>query len=199
MRVVLASASKTRAQLLRNAGIDFDVVPAHADEASLKEALRAEGANARGVALALAELKASRISVAQPSDLVIGCDQLLDCQGAWFDKAVDCADAGRQIARLQSKSHELATAVCVLRDGRRLWHRVEAPALTMRVFDAAGIEGYLSAAGDEVIGCVGGYRLEGIGIQLFTKIEGDYFSILGLPLLPLLDFLRDQGIGAWRS
>lgn len=197
VRLVLASASKTRAQLLANAGIDFDVEPAHADEAALKEALRTARASGRDAALALAELKASRISAARPADLVLGCDQLLDCAGAWFDKATDRADAGRQIALLQGRGHELATAVCAMRAGSRVWHRVEAPRLTMRRLDAPEIEGYLDAAGDEVIGCVGGYRLEGVGIHLFARIEGDYFAILGLPLLPLLGFLRGQGIGAW--
>ncbi len=198
-RLVLASASKIRAQLLRDAGIDFDVLPAHADEAALKEALRAEHASARDAALALAELKAARISAMRPDDLVLGCDQLLDCAGAWFDKAIDRVDAGRQIGLLQGRDHVLATAICVMQAGERLWHRVEAPSLTMRQLDATAIDGYLDAAGDEVIGCVGGYRLEGIGIHLFARIEGDYFAILGLPLLPLLDFLRGQGIGAWRS
>jgi septum formation protein len=197
VRLVLASASKTRAELLTHAGVDFDVVPAHADEAALKESLRAEGTNGRDTALALAELKATRISTARPDDLVLGCDQLLDCEGAWFDKATDRADAARQIALLQGRRHELATAVCAMQGGRRLWHQVDAPKLTMRQLDATDIEGYLDASGDEVIGCVGGYRLEGIGIHLFARIEGDYFAILGLPLLPLLDFLRGQGIGAW--
>ncbi len=199
VRLVLASASKTRAQLLSNAGIGFDVVPAHADEAALKDSLRAEHASGHDAALALADLKAARISAAQPNDLVLGCDQLLDCAGAWFDKATDREDAGRQIGLLQGRGHELATAVCAMQGGRRIWHQVEAPRLMMRQLAAADIEGYLDAAGDEVISCVGGYRLEGVGIHLFTRIEGDYFSILGLPLLPLLEFLRGQGIGAWSS
>lgn len=199
LRLVLASASKTRALLLNNAGLGFDIVPAHADEAALKSALRAEGATARDAALSLAELKASRISTSRPDDLVIGCDQLLDCASTWFDKAIDRADAGRQIALLQGKRHELATAVCAMCNGRRLWHRIEAPSLVMRQLSETDIGAYLDTAGDEVIGCVGGYRLEGIGIQLFAQIEGDYFAILGLPLLPLLDFLRGQGIGVWPS
>lgn len=196
-RLVLASASKTRAQLLSNAGIGFEVVPAHADEAALKEALRAERASGRDAALALAELKAARISAARPADLVLGCDQLLDCEGVWFDKARDPADAARQLADLQGRSHELATAVCAMQGGRRVWHQIEAPTLVIRPLGSVDIEGYLRAAGDEVVGCVGGYRLEGVGIHLFSRIEGDYFSILGLPLLPLLAFLRDQGLGAW--
>lgn len=196
-RLVLASASRTRAQLLNSAGIGFIVEPAHADEAALKEALRVEGASGRKAALALAVLKASGISARRPADLVVGCDQLLDRDGAWFDKAIDRADAARQLAALEGRAHELATAVCVMRGGQRLWHHVEAPKLLMRPLAAADIEGYLNAAGDEAIGCVGAYRFEGLGIHLFARIEGDYFAILGLPLLPLLDFLRGQGIGAW--
>jgi len=196
-RLILASASKTRAQLLRNAGVAFDVEPAHADEASLKEALRAERASGRDAALALAELKAMRISGANPGGLVLGCDQLLDCDGTWLDKAIDRADAGRQIGLLQGKAHELATAVCIVCDGRRIWHYVEAPRLVMRTLDTEDIAAYLDAAQDEPIGCVGGYRLEGHGIHLFARIEGDYFAILGLPLLPLLDFLRGQGLASW--
>ncbi len=112
---------------------------------------------------------------------------------------IDRTQKWRQIGLLQGRGHELATAVCAMQGGRRIWHQVEAPRLMMRQLAAADIEGYLDAAGDEVIGCVGGYRLEGVGIHLFTRIEGDYFSILGLPLLPLLEFLRGQGIGAWSS
>ena len=103
----------------------------------------------------------------------------------------------RQIGLLQDKAHELATAVCIVRDGRRLWHHVEAPRLVMRALDAPDIEAYLNAAGEEPVGCVGGYRLEGHGVHLFARIEGDYFAILGLPLLPLLDFLRGQGLASW--
>jgi septum formation protein len=196
-RLVLASASETRARLLGNAGVAFEVEPARADEAALKEALLAERASGRDAALALAGLKAMRVGAGRPGDLVLGCDQLLDCGGTWFDKAVDRADAARQLTLLQGKAHELATAVCAVRDGRRLWHHVEAPRLVMRMLSEADIAAYLDAAGDEPIGCVGGYRLEGHGIHLFARIEGDYFAILGLPLLPLLDFLRGQGLAAW--
>lgn len=193
-RLILASASATRARLLVNAGVPFEVAPAHVDEASLKTAMRAEGAHSGDTALALAELKAVRISTAQPDALVLGCDQLLDCAGAWFDKATDRADAARQLRALSGKSHELATAACVVQGGRRLWHAIEAPRLVMRPLDEALIEGYLDRAEDEAIGCVGAYRLEGLGSQLFARVEGDYFSILGLPLLALLDFLRGQRI-----
>lgn len=196
-RLILASASETRARLLRNAGVAFEAEAAHADEAALKEALMAERASGRDAALALAELKAMRVSAGRPGDLVLGCDQLLDCGGAWFDKVVDRADAARQLALLQDRAHQLATAVCAVRDGQRVWHHVEAPRLVMRPLSEADIAAYLDAAGDESIGCVGGYRLEGHGIHLFARIEGDYFAILGLPLLPLLNFLRGQGLAAW--
>lgn len=193
-RLVLASASATRAKLLQSAGVAFEVVPAHVDEASLKVAMKAEHASSRDTALALAELKAQRISASQPEALVLGCDQLLDCAGAWFDKAVDRADAAGQLRALSGRTHELATAACVVQGGQRLWHAFEAPRLTMRTLDEALIVGYLDRAEDEAVGCVGAYRLEGLGAQLFTRVEGDYFSILGLPLLALLDFLRGQKI-----
>ena len=196
-RLVLASASEARARLLIGAGVAFDVEAARADEAALKEALMAERSSGRDAALALAELKAMRVSAGRPGTVVLGCDQLLECAGVWFDKAADRADAARQLGLLQGKPHELATAVCAVRDGVRLWHHVEAPRLVMRALSEVDIEAYLDAARDEPIGCVGGYRLEGHGVHLFARIEGDYFAILGLPLLPLLDFLRGQGLTSW--
>lgn len=196
-RLILASASKTRVRLLENAGVSFEAEAANVDEAALKEALAAERSSGRDAALALAEMKAMRVSASRPGAVVLGCDQLLDCAGIWFDKAIDRADAARQLALLQGKAHELATAVVAVRDGRRLWHHVEAPRLVMRALSEADIAAYLDAAGDEPVGCVGGYRLEGHGVHLFARVEGDYFAILGLPLLPLLDFLRGQALASW--
>lgn len=193
-RLILASASATRAKLLQSAGVAFEIAPAHVDEAALKTAMKAERASSRDTALALAELKAQRISASQPEALVLGCDQLLDCAGTWFDKAIDRADAEAQLRALSGRVHELATAACVVKGGQRLWHAIEAPRLTMRRLDETLIAGYLERGADEAIGCVGAYRLEGLGAQLFTHVEGDYFSILGLPLLALLDFLRGQKI-----
>ena len=192
-RVVLASASRSRRMLLRNAGIDArHDVPA-VDEDEVKRALRAEQASAAQVAEALAELKALRVSARAPGALVIGADQTLDCGGQAFDKPSDLAHAGAHLRALRGKSHVLNSAVCVVRDGARLWHHVGRARLTMWNFDDAFIDRYLAAVGDQALNSVGAYALEGLGAQLFSRIEGDYFTILGLPLLPLLDFLRNHG------
>ena len=192
-RVVLASASQSRRMLLRNAGIEARHDVAAVDEDEVKRALRAEQASAAQVAEALAELKALRVSARAPGALVIGADQTLDCQGQPFDKPSDLAHAGGHLRALRGKSHVLNSAVCVVRDGARLWHHIGEARLTMWNFDDAFIDRYLAAVGDKALNSVGAYELEGLGAQLFSRIEGDYFTILGLPLLPLLDFLRNHG------
>lgn len=192
--VVLASASRARLELLRRAGIDVRAEPARVDEAEVKAALRAENAEVAAAAETLAELKSQRVSRRAPGALVIGADQILECEGRWFDKPADRAGAAEHLRALSGKTHALVTAACVVRDGVRLWHHREAPRLTMRPLDEDFIESYLDAAGAEALQTVGAYRLEGRGAQLFTKVTGDYFTILGLPLLPLLGFLREQGV-----
>ena len=192
--LILASASRARLNLLRRAGIAARAEPAEIDEAEVKTSLRVEGATAQQVAETLAELKASRVAAGNPGALVIGADQLLDCEGRWFDKPEDRERAKTDLRELSGKRHALVTAVCVLRDGARLWHHNEAAYLTMRPLSESFIEDYLAAAGDEALACVGAYQLEGLGAQLFSRVEGDYFTILGLPLLPLLGFLREQGV-----
>jgi septum formation protein len=194
--LILASASTARAALLRAAGIAFSVEAAAVDEAEIKAAFEAERRPAADCANALAEAKAARIARRHPGALVIGADQMLVCDGAWFDKPADRAAARLQLLALRGKPHELVSAICVLRDGERLWHVVERSTLVMRPFSDAFLDHYLAASGDDVLGSVGAYRLEGLGVQLFARIEGSHFAILGLPLLPLLDFLRGHGIGA---
>jgi septum formation protein len=194
--VVLASASRSRLELLRRAGLHLRAEPARVDESEVKASLRAEQADAAAAAETLAELKASKISLRAPGALVIGADQILDCEGRWFDKPPDRAAAVAHLRALGGKTHALATAVCVVRDGVRIWHHREAPRLTMRPLDGVYIESYLDAAGPAVLETVGAYRLEDLGAQLFTKVSGDYFTILGLPLLPLLGFLREHGVPA---
>jgi septum formation protein len=125
---------------------------------------------------------------------VIAADQMLVCDNAWSDKLADLAAARAQLLALRGRRHELVSAVCVVRDTTRLWHDVDRPALTMRSFGDGFLDDYLASAGDDVLGSVGAYRLEGHGIQLFSRIDGDYFAILGLPLLPLLAFLRGHGV-----
>ena len=194
--LVLASASASRAAVLRQAGLVIRQVPAGVDEEEVKHSLRAEGADAAHVATALADLKAQQVSRRHPDAFVIGADQMLDCNGVWFDKPPDLDHARAHLASLRGRSHELITAAVVVRAGARLWQHVDRATLTMRPFSDAFIDGYLEAVGAEVCGTVGAYRLEGLGSQLFSRVEGDFFTVLGLPLLPLLGFLRGHGIVA---
>lgn len=192
--LVLASASASRAHILRAAGLAFEQQPARVDEDALKASMRAEGANAGETALALAEIKARRVSAQRPEAYVIGADQLLECEGLWFDKPKDRAGAAAHLRALGGKRHELATAVCVMREGATLWTHIARPALHMRVLSDAAIDDYLEAAGDAILASVGAYQLEGLGVHLFERIEGDWFSILGLPMLPLAAYLRENKV-----
>ncbi len=192
-RLVLASASAARAKLLAAAGVDFMVEPAHVDEQVLKERLTTDGAGADRCALALAEAKALTLSERHRDALIIGADQILVCDGRWFDKPSDLGAARRQLMALRGRSHVLETAVCAVRNGERLWQAASAPQLMMRRFSDAFLDDYLAGEEKAILGSVGAYRLEGRGIQLFERIDGDYFAVLGLPLLELLRFLRGRG------
>ncbi len=164
---------------------------ANLDEAAIKTRLRGEGAETAAAALALA--KAEHLSARHPEALVIGADQILDRDGAWFDKPANETAAAETLARLAGKTHHLVTATCLVRNKSCVWRHVETAELTMRSLTPDHIERYLAEAGPEILETVGAYRLEGIGIRLFERIDGDYFTILGLPLLPLLEALRRQG------
>lgn len=192
--VILASASGTRARLLAAAGLSIARETASVDEGEVKAALKAEGASAARVAEALAELKAVKVSRRHAGALVVGCDQMLECEGRWFDKPDSLAAARAQLLALAGRNHQLLTSVAVVRDGVRLWHHGETATLSMRTFGAGFLDAYLAAVGDAALASVGAYQLEGPGAQLFARVRGDYFSILGLPLLPLLDFLRNHGV-----
>lgn len=191
--LVLASASASRARLLTAAGIEITIDPAMIDENQLKRDCRNNARDAEETALRLAEAKARAVTSRHPGALVLGADQMLDCDGEWFDKPTDLADARRQLLALNGRQHQLITAAVVMRDDTVLWRVVERPVLTMRRFSEAFLERYLQAMGERVLATVGGYELEGLGAQLMARIEGDYFAILGLPLLPLLGFLRGEG------
>jgi len=193
-RLLLASGSATRAALLRAAGLRFDTAIPGVDEAAIKDAARAEGIPAAETALMLAEAKAGRLSRRDPDAVVIGADQMLVCEGEWFDKPADAAAAEAQLARLAGRRHELVTAVLCHRGGQRIWQHVAVPRLTLRPLRPEVIAGYVAAEGEAVTGSVGGYRIEGPGIRLFTAIEGEHTAILGLPMLPLLGFLRQHGV-----
>ncbi|WP_417430903.1 Maf family protein [Kiloniella sp.] len=193
--VILASASKARGFLLKNAGVSLSgLLPAVIDEDEVKQSLKSEGATALQVAETLAELKARKISMTNPNSFVIGADQMLNCNGVWFDKPTDLDHAVAHLKALSGKTHQLECTVCVVKNGERLWHHNETASLTMRDLDNDFIMSYLNALGDEALSSVGAYQLEGIGAQLFHKVQGDYFTILGLPLLPLLTFLRHNRI-----
>lgn len=191
--LVLASASPARALMLERAGIRFDTEAARIDEEEYRNAMRAAGAPASAVVEKLAELKARRVARHYPEAIVIGADQLLDCDGVWFDKPADLDRARADLKALRGRTHELLSCACVVRDDRRLWHHIDRARLTMRDFTDEFLDDYLAMAGDDVLASVGAYQIEGPGAQLFSKIEGDHFTILGLPLLPLLQYLRDIG------
>ena len=177
--------------LLEAAGIAVTVRPVAVDEAAIKAGLRAEGADAAETAMALADAKAMRVR--DRGALVIGADQMLECGGEWFDKPASRDEARAQLRRLRGHRHELPTAVTCWRDGNPVWRHLARPALVMREFSDAFLERYLDEAGDAVLTSVGAYQLEGLGVQLFDGVQGEQAAVLGLPLLPLLGFLRQHG------
>lgn len=193
--LVLASASTGRRALLAGAGLSFTVVPAVVDETALLDGLRAEGADAGDAATVLAETKALQVAARLPAEtVVLGADQILEIDGRWLEKPGSREAAAAQLAALQGRTHRLRCAVVAARGGARVWQAQGEARLTMRPLSPATIERYLDVEGPAVLGCVGAYRIEGPGAQLFERIEGDWFSIVGLPLLAVLGFLREQGV-----
>ena len=197
--LILASASVSRRQMLQNAGLDFTIETSGVDEDEVKLSLAAEKAAPRDIAETLAELKAKRVSTRHPEAMVIGADSTLACNGRLFDKPPTMEAARRQLQALAGQPHELHSSVVVARGGVRLWHCTEHARLTMRPLTDAFLDAYLARAGEAVTTSVGAYQLEGVGAHLFTRVEGDYFTILGLPLLPLLSFLAGHGVGLERA
>lgn len=193
-RLVLASASAARRAVLEAAGLRFEAMAAAVDEDAIKEAAKAEAIPPADAALMLADAKAGRIARRDPEALVIGCDQLLVCEGRWFDKPADLTAARDHLLALRGRSHQLVTAITCHRHGHRIWQHVAVPRLTMRDVSDAFLDAYLAAEGQAVTQSVGAYRIEGPGVHLFSKVEGEHAAILGLPLLPLLDFLRQHGV-----
>jgi septum formation protein len=195
--IVLASRSAARVALLKAAGVSFTALPSIIDERAVEAPLVAKGAPAAEIAAALAEKKALDVGGRSAGALVIGADQTLSCNGRRWSKPANAAEARRQIAELAGRTHELHSAVAVVRDDKAVWRHVETARLTMRPLTNAAIDAYLAEAGDAAQRSVGAYQIEGPGIRLFEKIEGDYFTVLGLPLLPLLLYLRGEGALSW--
>lgn len=215
-RLVLASASRTRQRLLAEAGLAFVAIPADLDEASLRESLRAGHCSAEDAVVALAEAKALAIArgdgrngkpstdasageaatggeAADRASVIIGSDQILECDGVWYEKPNDLTTARRTLVSLRGRDHRLVSGVAVAEAGRIAWTHVDVAVMTMRPFTDAFLDVYLQTAGADALDTVAGYRYEGPGVQLFDGVAGDSFTILGLPLLPLLAYLRRCG------
>jgi septum formation protein len=191
--LLLASASAIRHQLLVAAGVPVAVRAARIDETTVRDALLAEGAKARDIADALAEMKARKVALAQPGALVLGCDQVLDCDGTIWGKPATPDAARTQLATLRGRTHRLLSAAVLYERGEPVWRFVGEARLTMRAFSDAYLDDYVSRTWDSIRHSVGGYKLEEEGVRLFSDIQGDHFTILGLPLVPLLNYLGLRG------
>ncbi|MGC4024877.1 MAG: Maf-like protein [Mesorhizobium sp.] len=192
-KLILASGSPYRKALLENAGIDIEAVPAHVDERAVEATLEGSGLTPDDVALVLAEAKADEVSGRKRGALVLGCDQTLSLGEDVLHKPADMQAARRQLLRMSGKTHSLNSGLVLMRDGEALWRHVSVANLAMRELSPTFVGRYLAAVGDKALTSVGAYQIEGRGIQLFEKIDGDYFTIVGLPLLPLLAELRRMG------
>ncbi len=193
--LVLASGSEIRAEMLRKAGVAFAVDPAQVDERPIFKTMQADGLPAHVIADALAEAKAQQVANRRPGDLVIGADQVLVCEGRLFEKPGSLTEAAEQLRFLRGKPHELLSAVVIFEGASPVWRTIGRVRMEMRAFSDAFLDEYVARQGDDLLTTVGAYKLETAGAQLFTRVEGDYFSVLGLPLLEVLDFLRSRNIG----
>ncbi|TPN46955.1 MULTISPECIES: Maf-like protein [unclassified Mesorhizobium] len=192
-KIILASGSPFRKAMLLGAGIDVEAVPADVDERALEAPLQDSGVSPEDVALVLAEAKATEVSERRPGALVLGCDQTLSLGDEVSHKPADMEGARRHLLALSGKTHQLNSAAVLVRDGKVLWRHVGIASMTMRKLDPAFIGRHLARVGARALASVGAYQVEGEGVQLFEKIEGDHFTIVGLPLLPLLAELRTLG------
>lgn len=192
-KLILASGSPFRKAMLVDAGLDIEAVPAEIDERAVEAPLANSGVSPEDVAMILAEAKAIEVSQRRPGALVLGCDQTLSLGDEVFHKPADMEGARRRLLALSGKTHQLNSAAVLVRDGAVLWRHVGIASLTMRQFEPAFIGRHLARVGDKALSSVGAYQIEGEGIQLFKKVEGDHFTIVGLPLMPLLAELRRLG------
>ncbi|PYE89064.1 Maf-like protein [Phyllobacterium leguminum] len=193
IEILLASKSPFRAALMKNAGLAFKAIEAKIDERAVEATFNGSGATPEDIALVLGEAKALDVSSRYPDALVIGCDQTLSLEDEVFHKPADMDAARRQLLKLSGKTHELNSAVVIARGGAPIWRHVAVARMTMRALDPGFIGRYLAHAGEAALSSVGAYQIEGLGLQLFEKIDGDYFTIVGLPMLPLLAELRKTG------
>lgn len=195
MRLILASTSPTRMAMLEAAGVPFEARPPRVDEDSLKDGFRQQGITPRDLADALAEAKAVALSRRDPEALVLGCDQIAVTEdGNLLDKPGSREGLRIQLDQLRGSTHKQLSAAVVAEGGRPVWRHVDEARLTMRDFSDDFLDSYVDAEGEASAGCVGGYRIEAMGVQLFSRIEGSHYTILGMPLLPVLDYLRVRAV-----
>jgi septum formation protein len=194
MTFILASKSESRRSMLERAGVPFTAQSSDVDEDAIKQKCQAAGKSVEDTALELAIAKATKIGAQNPEALVLGADQMLDCEGNWFDKAKDLNEAKEQLRFLSGKTHRLVTAAVLMRCGKVTWKDVSEARLKVRALSEGFIEDYCRHLGADILKSVGCYALEKRGSQLFESVEGDFFGILGLPLLPLLKQLRAEGM-----
>ncbi len=191
-RLILASGSKARQQMLRDAGVAFDVIPADIDEGKLLQQMVQQKAGPETIAAALARAKALHVAQQNPDAYVIGGDQVLWFEGRIYSKAKTAGEAQENLRGFAGKTHRLVSAVCVVRDDVVLWEYADHADMHMRKMEDAFLDDYMSRAGDALLKTVGGYELEGAGKELFEKVDGDYHTVLGMPLMPLLEFLEGE-------
>lgn len=193
-QLILASGSTIRSSLLKNAGVEHATIVPRIDEESIRASMISAGEPARNIADALAEAKARKIALREPEAFVIGCDQVLACNGTIFEKPTDTAAANSQLSMLSNNTHTLYSAAVIYHEGRAVWRKIGKAELTMRDCSAKYLADYVDRNWDDIRHCVGCYMLEAEGARLFRKVEGDYFTVLGLPLVDILGYLTDRGV-----
>ncbi|MEM7071636.1 MAG: Maf family nucleotide pyrophosphatase [Pseudomonadota bacterium] len=191
-KLILASQSLIRGAMLKNVGLEYEAYASNIDEKIVKESMLKEKATPEQVALSLAEFKARTITSQHQNAFVIGCDQILEMDGTIYDKVNNVNELRNRLVELSGRSHQLISAVCVVQDDQLLWHYVDKNKVSLRQLTDDTINQYIGKAPEDIFDCVGGYQIEGMGLQLIERVEGDYFSALGMPMLPLLAFLRNH-------